>query len=118
MLSPSAVQIAKKYSLRQREDTEYVYYEIKGRPSLFLWPNDLDERAFCQVASEILYDKNWHYYQIKETMVKDGDVVVDCGAAEGLFSFTVLNKARHVYAVEPLLLFVNSMKAMFSEGKT
>jgi len=117
MLSPDAKQIAMRYIEKHNEDAKYVYYKIKGHPSIFSRPHELGENAFCQVVSETLYDKNWYYYQIKETMVEDGDVVVDCGAAEGLFSFTVLQKARHVYAIEPLPLFVNQMKAMFSGDK-
>jgi hypothetical protein len=108
------IKIENEYFQKHSEDADYVYYKIKGYAPLFFRPRAFNETAFCQVVSETFYQKNWHYFQIKETMVQDGDVVVDCGAAEGLFSFAILPRAKHIYAVEPVPLFVSSMRAIFS----
>lgn len=46
---------------------------------------------------------NNHYF-VGETTLKQGDIVVDLGANAGLFSVYVADKAKKVYAVEPISL--------------
>jgi len=42
-----------------------------------------------------------------------GDVVLDCGAAEGAFALLIAQKCQKVYAIEPHPLFIPAMKKTF-----
>jgi FkbM family methyltransferase len=67
------------------------------------------------VIAEQFYTSDWHYYETPETTVARGDVVVDCGASEGLFTLRVAFRAEKVFAIEPLPLWVNCMHQTFAE---
>jgi FkbM family methyltransferase len=43
------------------------------------------------------------------------DTVVDCGASEGLFGLIAAQKCKRVYLVEPLPVFVDSLRTTFSD---
>jgi FkbM family methyltransferase len=66
------------------------------------------------VISESLYENNWHYYEVPETQVKLGDVVLDCGAAEGLFSLKILEHAQCI-VIEPSPMFIGSLTKTFND---
>jgi FkbM family methyltransferase len=66
-------------------------------------------------VSNIMVESDWHYYEVEQTKVGNDDIVIDCGAAEGLFSLMVAKRCRKVYAIEPLPRFVESMKLTFSK---
>jgi FkbM family methyltransferase len=74
----------------------------------------MDIRLLEVVVCEQLFSWNWHYYQIPETAVHPGDVVFDCGAAEGLFSYLVREQAECVYCFEPLAEFHPALRATFA----
>lgn len=90
------------------------FYNIE---SPLYWPKYLDLRELYQVTAEILYPDDWHFYEWKHTRVAIDDVVVDCGAAEGLFGLTVAHRCKKVYVVEPLPGFQSSLQATFAEKK-
>jgi FkbM family methyltransferase len=66
--------------------------------------------------SEQTYADDWHFYEAPETAVEQGDVVADCGAAEGLFSLLVAERASRVYAIEPLPLWNECMRETFANS--
>lgn len=101
-------------SVLLKQNNLFKYYKLKGHETLFIYPNEASFYSFAMVMTEAR-PKHWNYYQISETMVKEGDVVVDCGSAEGFFTFACINKAKHVYVLEPLPLFEKSLNAMFKE---
>ena len=54
-----------------------------------------------RVLAEETYSWNWHYYQVRQTRVERGDVVLDCGAAEGFFSLKAIEQgAGRVICIE------------------
>jgi FkbM family methyltransferase len=72
-------------------------------------------RSVLQVISEHYDSRHWHYYEIPQTRVDQSDVVVDCGAGEGLFSLKASGVAKQVYAIEPLPEFVKSLNLTFAQ---
>jgi FkbM family methyltransferase len=58
---------------------------------------------------------NWHRYQMQKTRLAAEDVVVDCGASEGLFSFLAAPIVREVHAIEPLPRFVQCLRKTFAD---
>lgn len=45
--------------------------------------------------------------------VEEGDIVLDAGTAEGLFSSSILNKSRHIIAVEPNFHYFSYLQDIF-----
>lgn len=55
-----------------------------------------------------------HQYQADGFRVQAGDVVVDAGAAEGLFALDVIDLARRVYLIEPGSEWAAPLQATFA----
>jgi FkbM family methyltransferase len=90
---------------------EVVFRDLKYP---LYYPIEMPLTSLYQVIAEILYDNDWHYYEIEQTKVSPEDTVIDCGAGEGLFSLLVARRCSKVYAIEPLPRFVQAMKLSFS----
>lgn len=104
---------AKAKILETREEGLYTVVLLKGLSRPLYFPKAFDTVSLYQVIAEAFYRDDWHYYEIEETTVKPGDVVLDAGAAEGLFTLIVSERAERVYAVEPLPMFADSMRKTF-----
>jgi FkbM family methyltransferase len=87
---------------------------LKGQAEPLFFPTVLARRQLYQTLSEQLYSWQWHYYEIPETRVEPTDIVLDCGAAEGIFSFLVRDRAQQILCIEPLPAFQDSLKKTFS----
>lgn len=92
---------------------EYLVVRIRSVPTPLYWPRALPFFDLYKVITECFYEKDWHFYEIPETTVVPGDVVLDCGAAEGVFSLRILERAKRIVAFEPLPLFGNSLRKTF-----
>jgi len=107
--------IASRFSKAIREDSEYVYYSIHGEENLFIYPKKLPYHNFAQVISEGCQREHWHYYEIPQARIEKGDVVVDCGSAEGFFAFQNLRAGNHLYCIEPLPVFCRALHKLFDD---
>lgn len=58
-----------------------------------------------------------HQYQSKDFQVHDGDVVVDVGCAEALFSLDVIEQASKVYLIERDGIWKAPLRATFAQYK-
>ncbi len=114
LFSPKCETIAKKYISKLRSDELYDYFLIKGYDNEFLYPRTIPFHHFAQVISEGMQNKHWHFYEIPETKVNIDDIVVDCGSAEGFFTFQIQNRCNKVYAIEPMPIFAKSLKKIFA----
>lgn len=114
MFSPSMYKVADEHAALVRADDKYSYYRIKGFDELFLYPRQAPYYSLAMVLAESR-PQHWHYYEVPETAVAPGDVIVDCGCAEGLFSFRHLRTAHHIYAMEPLSVFIDSLGTLFRD---
>ncbi|MEW6558178.1 MAG: FkbM family methyltransferase, partial [Elusimicrobiota bacterium] len=93
-----------------------VYFKgFENKPLFF--PKEFSLKSLEQITVESFYKDNWHYYEIEETKVGVNDTVIDCGAAEGLFSFIIAARCKEIYAIEPLKEFVSCLKRTFSNNK-
>ncbi|MEW6006224.1 MAG: FkbM family methyltransferase [Stygiobacter sp.] len=99
----------------QKKDGYYLVY-FKGFSNPLYYPYQFSIKSLEQVTVESFYPKNWHYYEIPQTKVTKGDVVVDCRAAEDLFSYIIANRCKQVYAIEPVKKFIDSLKLTFSKN--
>jgi FkbM family methyltransferase len=92
---------------------EYLVIDLKGAERPLFWPKSLPLSDLRMVITEGCYPDDWHYYEVPETRVRIGDTVLDCGAAEGLFSLLALTRAARIFAFEPSPLFVASLERTF-----
>jgi len=61
------------------------------------------------------FDNNhWHHYDTPMTPVTYNDVVIDCGASVGLWSLSIINRAKKVYLIEPQKVFTQALEKTFA----
>lgn len=103
-------------AIRQLETVEegkYLKARFRGIRRPLYWPASLETGRLFSIALELTFPLHWHYYEVPETRVLPQDVVLDCGAAEGLFALRVVERCRAVVLVEPLPLFVDCLRKTF-----
>lgn len=105
---------ASQYIEKVDERGDYRAITFKGFDSPFYYPKNCSWIDLCSTIDESFDPKNWHNYITQQTPIGDHDVVVDCGAAEGLFTFICSQKAAKVFVFEPHPKFVATLTENFS----
>ena len=77
------------------------------------WPKACSIEGIYQVTSETFDKEDWHYYQKKHTGVEHNEILLDVGAAEGLFALSVADKCSKIIMVEPNDYFADALKTTF-----
>lgn len=113
LISPKCESIITKYVELSKKTYKYDYYKVKGYDKLFQYPAKAPYHNFAQVIAEGMQSNHWHHYEISQTRVDKDAVIVDCGSAEGFFAFKYKDVAKKIYVIEPLPIFVDSLKEMF-----
>lgn len=113
--APRFKKRAEKFIEYIKEDGEYYNIKIKNCKSPLFFPKHEGLDSLYHVIPEICDRFDWHYYEIPETRVKVDDIVVDCGAAEGLFSLVIKDHCQHIYIIEPLPSFLKSLSKTFAQ---
>jgi FkbM family methyltransferase len=111
---PSYKSKAKNVITALKEAKDYNMVMLKGFESPLYFPSGFPYSSLQQVVCECFYPDNWHYYEIPQTRVTPNDIVVDCGAAEGLFGFIVVNRCKQIYLIEPVAEFCKSLSKTFA----
>ncbi|WP_426327658.1 FkbM family methyltransferase [Pedobacter sp. R-06] len=114
LFSPRMYTVANGKATLINKDKKYRYYRIKGYEDLFVYPASAPFYSFAMIMTEAR-PQHWHYYEIPQTAIAPGDVVVDCGSAEGFFAFRHQYTAGRIYAMEPLPLFIDSLQELFHQ---
>jgi FkbM family methyltransferase len=98
-----------------REAEGYLVVQLGGVTKPLYWPRELPRHDLYMVIAEGCCEDDWHYYEVPETRVRGGDTVLDCGAAEGLFSLRIASRAGRTVAFEPSPVFVASLQRTFAD---
>jgi FkbM family methyltransferase len=101
---------------RKIQTGKFTKIYIKGFDLPLYWPNDCKISDAYHVLYELFGKHSWHRYEIPETTICKGDVLVDVGAAEGLFSLKHVKKCKSIYAIEPLPVFTRSLAMTFQQS--
>ena len=95
-------------------------YVLLDKKRLY-FPNSMDEndiKIIYYTSQEIEQNpKSPHCYLMDDFNVKDDDIVVDCGAAEGNFGLDVINRVRKLYLFEPEEQWIKPLHATFAPWK-
>ncbi len=113
LFAPLSRSKAQKFIEGIEEDGDDYRLKLKGLALPLYYPKAAGLGHVYQVISEIFRPDEWHYYEIQQTALRPDDIVADCGAAEGLFSLKAAAHCRKVYAIEPLPLFIVSLRKTF-----
>lgn len=107
---------AKKKLKKISKDNDFykIYFDDIDKPLYF--PFEFGLKSLEQVIVESFYPDNWHYYELPQTKVEVDDFVVDCGAAEGLFSLLVSERCKRIYLIEPHPMFIRSLQKTFEKS--
>ncbi len=111
---PGKERRAAAYIESIREDGDFKAIRFKGIGRDFFYPRAASWVDLCQTIDEVFNPENWHHFVTDETPLDPEDVVVDCGAAEGLFSFHVAPRVAKVYAIEPIPSWHAAMAKTFA----
>jgi FkbM family methyltransferase len=112
LLRPPCTLLAKSHIEGMAEVGGYKRVRLRDIERPLYWPSSIPLYGLYMVIAESLDERNWHYYEVPETRVERGDVVLDCGAAEGLFSLKLAGRAECIL-VEPAAAFAESLKRTF-----
>jgi FkbM family methyltransferase len=96
----------------ERVDEFDVVY-LKNIKDPLYWPIKFSRGSLRLIINETANPYDWHHYEHETTPVHADDVVVDLGAADGLFSLNVVNRCRKVIMIEPNPLFGLSLEKTF-----
>jgi FkbM family methyltransferase len=114
VLGPRCGVKARRYIARIGEDAAYRVVHLRGLERPLYFPKSVDPCILDQLVVELFHPVDWHYYQIEPTRLRADDVVLDCGAAEGLFALQAEAVCRRVYAAEPIPLWLEAMGRTFA----
>jgi FkbM family methyltransferase len=114
--APSYRNLASRFIRKIDEDGQHFLIYLQNFETPLYYPKDLNPHSLRQVIVECFNPRNWHYYEIPETRVSPKDIVVDCGAAEGLFAFVIRERCKKVYLIEPLARFIECLELTFQQA--
>ena len=77
-------------------------------------PSSMDWASFAMLYPEVFDPGHPHYYELGPCRVRPGDVVVDAGASEGLFTRFALARGARVIAVEPFGPMAGALRRTFA----
>lgn len=99
-------------------DCGMVYIIHKGKRMYF--PRYFDENAAVEYYRTICGEQDSrspHCYNLEGYTVKAGDVIVDCGGAEGIFSLEHLDEASEVYIFDADRAWIDALEKTFEPYK-
>jgi FkbM family methyltransferase len=113
LFKPGVKRIAAKF-IRDISETNGCY-KVSFIPieQTLYWPRECSIEGISQVASETFDRNDWHFYQKDHTPVSPDDIILDVGAAEGLFALSVINKCKQIILIEPNDYFVRALGMTF-----
>ena len=109
----------KSFCLEFYKEDGLIYVVHKGKKLFFSKKYDTKEKVREYYISLLIeqHAKSPHLYLTSEFDVSIGDVVVDAGAAEGIFSLEVIDRAKRIYIFEPDSDWIEALKHTFADYK-
>lgn len=103
LCQPGKERRGSSYVLKKEIDGDFLVVYFVGHPETpFYYPRQFAWINLCETTDECFNPSHWHQYFAEGMTLGKDDVVLDCGAAEGLFTFVAAPKAKRVFAIEPI----------------
>ena len=103
---------AEDINVYDNKDYKYVLHENKRMYFPQNWEDERIQLYYNNLIQEQDIDSP-HRYEYNNFQVNSGDVVVDIGAAEGIFALSIVEKAKKVYLFECNDIWVDVLKMTF-----
>jgi len=110
---PKVNRIAERYLKEIKEGNLDYEITFNTLADVLHWPKECAVNGIYQVTSETFDKRDWHFYQKPHTSISNGDVLLDLGAAEGLFALSVVDRCKKIILVEPNDYFTKSLEKTF-----
>lgn len=95
-------------------DSEAGMVRVRGG-EMDLWlPDGIYFGALPHIFKEVYNPGNPHYYEFGDCRLRPGDVVVDGGACEGIFTRFALDRGAKVIVVEPWSRMADALRMTFA----
>lgn len=106
-------------NIRVFNDKKHKYkYVIRNGKKLYL-PKEWSKKkvkAYCNLMFlEQLDERSPHKYVTNNFTIDKDDIVLDVGAAEGIFSLDIIDKAKKIYIIEPSDIWHGCLEKTFHE---
>lgn len=108
----SALQVEVLFDM----NCQMFYVPYKGRKMYF--PKDWDEEKVIHYYRSVVAEQDKrspHCYTHADYEISHGDVVVDVGAAEGIFALDIIDMAKKVYLIEADQEWVEALQQTFKD---
>ncbi|MGI8602781.1 MAG: FkbM family methyltransferase [Verrucomicrobiales bacterium] len=115
LFQPGKEQRAAKYIESRESQDGLLTFKFHGINEFFYYPENASWIDLCENIDVVFNPANWHYFLSEGTPLTQEDTVVDCGAAEGLFTFFAARQARTVYAIEPIPAWHTALSRTLSQ---
>lgn len=105
------------YEVYDDVESGYSYVLFQGKRMYF--PHEFDyfkkdgKRYVVNVVEDAQYPDSPHLYINSEHTVKEGDIIVDAGAAEGNFTLSHIEKISKAYLFEPDSKWIEPLRLTF-----
>lgn len=113
LLRPPYTVLGRRKIRKVEQDGEFQLIYIEGYDQALTYPAGYNLLHIEMVLMEQLYPWQWHNYNYAGTMIEPGDVVMDCGCAEGIFPFLHARTVKQVVCIEPLPDFQKCLRRTF-----
>lgn len=110
---PKVNRIALKFIKHLSYLDDFIEVSFNTIRDKLYWPRNYDLCNLYQVIAETFDVNDWHYYKYETTEVSNDDIVVDCGAGEGLFSLLVIERCKKAIIIEPNDIFHCALEKTF-----
>lgn len=115
------------YSFKEKYDSSKIeiFYEdgipyvIHNDKKLYL-KKQIIKKLEKNIYNDLLIEKDPlspHSYIDDKFFVEEGSILVDCGAAEGIFSLDNLDKCKRIFLIEPDKMWLKSLNKTFEDYK-
>ena len=107
-----------KYLTIKIEREDGLFYVIHNGKKLFFSDKYDTEEKVREYYISLLIEQDKrspHRYILDNFAVNEGDIVIDAGAAEGIFSLDIIDKAGKIYIFEPESEWISALKHTFSD---
>lgn len=98
----------------EERDDELELVRMNGGGADYWVPEHTHELSMQQIHKEVYNPQHPHYYELDACRVREGDVVLDGGACEGIFVRFALDRGARVIAVEPWSRMCRALERTFA----
>lgn len=114
LIRPSGSRMAQSNIVSIEESGDLLKVTLKKIKDVLYWPKKFNVESLYLIVGETFDPHDWHYYEHPMTPVGPDDIVLDIGAAEGLFSLSIVNRCKNIFLIEPNPSFNASLHLTFS----